>query len=158
MKIIGINIEDLNESNILTFLEKLGKRLNHKKINANDAFHLKEKYKELIPKNLNINGDENLKLYTSEGTHISNGYDRIVIGDYGPFIEFSKEKIVRNNIKVKKGEEFRIKDPNFINEVKYIWLTAKDASDIKIYYQKRTVKYADYKEEMFYISPFEIKL
>jgi hypothetical protein len=33
---------------------------------------------------------------------------------------------------------------------------AKDQSNVKVYDQKRTVKYADYKVEFFYISPFDL--
>ena len=32
------------------------------------------------------------------------------------------------------GEEYRVKDPRYKDNVKYIWLTLKDNSNIKIYY------------------------
>ena len=35
------------------------------------------------------------------------------------------------------------------------WRT-KDQSNVKVYDQKRTVEYADYKVGLFYISPFDL--
>lgn len=40
--------------------------------------------------------------------------------------------------------------------VKYLWLTADDDSDVKIYDQKRSVEYADYKPGMLYVSVYEV--
>ena len=42
------------------------------------------------------------------------------------------------------------------NKVKYLWLTIKDNSCIKIYYQKKSVDYADYKPGMLYVSVHEV--
>ena len=35
-----------------------------------------------------LEGDETLQLYTKSGTKVATGYERIVIGDRGPYIEF----------------------------------------------------------------------
>lgn len=54
---------------------------------------------------------------------------------------------------VQIGEEYRLKkDYN----VKYNWLTINDNSNIKIYYQKRLVDYADYQINKYYVSVHEI--
>ena len=95
-------------------------------------------------------------MYTYRNTLIANGYNRIVIGDYGAFIKFDKTQIIKNNIIVKRGQEYRINDPRYSANIKYYWLTARDLSDIKIYLQKRIVDYADYLPEMFYVSPYEV--
>ena len=96
-----------------------------------------------IPSFLNVSGST-ATLYTLNGTQICNGYDRIVIGDYGAFIEFSQEHIASKFV-IKKGQEYRVNDKKYKNNVKYIWLTINDKSDIKIYFQKKKVSYADYK-------------
>ena len=36
-----------------------------------------------------------------------------------------------------KGQEYRYRGPNFVNSVKYFWYTAKDSSDVKIYFQQK---------------------
>ena len=148
----------INIENILQFQELLATKYRYRKLNKKLSAEVRQKYLDNIPKVLCIEGDINFKIYTLSNTLISNGYNRIVIGDYGAFVEFDKSQIIRENIKIKSGQEYRINDPKYSENVKYIWLTAKDDSDIKIYYQKRTVTYADYKEEMFYVSPYEIKI
>lgn len=115
-------------------------------------------YIKHLPKWLSQSGNPSLKLYTLSGTLISNGFTRVVVGDYGAYVEISKEQIVRNVLCCEKGQEYRFRDPNFKDSVKYYWYTAKDGSGVKIYYQQKQVKYADYKEGYFYISPYEISL
>ena len=136
----------------------LATRYKYRKLNKKLSAEVRQKYLDNIPLELNIEGDINFKIYTLSNTLISNGYNRIVIGDYGAFIEFNKSQIIRENIKIKEGQEYRINDPKYSDNVKYYWLTAKDNSNIKIYYQKKTVTYADYKAEVFYVSPYEIKI
>lgn len=87
---------------------------------------------------------------------VCNGYERIVVGDYGAFIEFNPKQVSQSMFKIQEGQEYRINDPKYSNNVKYEWLTTNDRSKIKIYKQKKTVSYADYRIGMFYISPHEV--
>lgn len=119
---------------------------------------LSEKYRnffcENIPEFLSISGATK-PLYTLKGTQICNGYDRIVVGDYGAFIEFSEYQISSSFV-IQKGQEYRVNDEKYKKNVKYIWLTIDDGSNIKIYFQKRKVTYADYKPKKYYVSVHEI--
>lgn len=112
-------------------------------------------YESHIPEWLNLNGDS-VELKTSSGTVICNGYNRIVIGDYGAFIEFTKEQAIRENLRIAPGQEYRVNDPKYKDSVAYVWHTARDDSQIKIYRQKKTVDYADYKIGMCYVSVVEV--
>ncbi len=116
---------------------------------------VRQKYLDALPVWCKIEGDV-IPCYTLKGMKIATGYNRIVIGDYGAFIEFTPEQICKESLCVKPGQEFRINDPQFADRVKYHWLTAKDRSDIKVYFQQKTVTYADYLPGMYYISPYEI--
>lgn len=119
---------------------------------------LSEKYRnffrENIPSFLNESGSVN-SLYTLNGAEICSGYDRIVVGDYGAFIEFSQEHITSEFV-IQKGQEYRVYDEKYKNNVKYIWLTINDKSNIKIYFQRRKVSYADYKPNKYYVSVHEV--
>lgn len=117
--------------------------------------HYQNVYKSAIPTWLKIDG-ENTSLYSPQGIMICRKYERIVIGDYGAFIEISPENIALDNISVKKGQEYRITDANFSKKVKYQWYTVKGDDSVKIYFQLKPVTYADYKVGMYYISPYEI--
>lgn len=113
-------------------------------------------FKENIPAFLSIDKSVT-ELVTPCGTPICNGYDRIVIGDYGAFIEFSEDAIASEFI-IQPGQEYRVNDDKYKNNVKYIWLTVKDQSGIKIYKQRRGVKYADYKLNRYYVSVHEVAI
>ena len=76
-------------------------------------------------------------------------------GDYGAFIEFDEEQANLDEYIIAPGQEYRVNNPRYSKNVKYIWMTIPDGSNIKIYKQKKKVAYADYKSGMFYISPHE---
>lgn len=98
---------------------------------------------------LPLAGDDTTEFYTLAGTHIATGYRRVVVGDYGAYIEFTPAQIRHHTIKLKfPGEPSR--------PVKYIWHQAKDVAQTKVYEQRATVVYADYKPGLYYISPLEL--
>lgn len=120
---------------------------------------LSKKYREYFKNNIPscLLGSTDKELQTSKGTTVSNGFVRIVVGDYGAFIEFNKEQANAKAYVVAPGQEYRINNPRYSN-VKYHWYTIDDGSNVKIYYQKRKVSYADYKPGMYYVSVHEVIL
>ena len=52
-------------------------------------------------------------------------------------------------------EKYRLEHP-WKDKVFYVEWRTKDESNVKVYDQKRTVEYADYKVGLFYISPFDL--
>ena len=104
---------------------------------------------EIIKKN-------KIPIVSRDGTMIAYKYNRIVIGHYGAFIEIDDSDVYPDNVKCKKGQEYRIKDRKYRDKVKFHWYTAKDNSDVKLYWQTREVAYADYRPDMWYVSPFEV--
>lgn len=107
-----------------------------------EAIH--EYYRSTLPElNLECN------LVNAANTLISTGYERIVIGDYGAYIEFSSDQAALENFSQKwPGEPKR--------SVKYIWLETKDNLKTKIYLQRARVSYADYKPGFYYVAPGDI--
>lgn len=96
----------------------------------------------------------NKPIYSPNGTLIATGFDRIVVGDYGPYIEFTKEQANEKEFVIATGQEYRL-TPRYHNTIKYEWYSTKH-QDCKLYWQLRKVVYADYKPERYYISPFEV--
>lgn len=86
------------------------------------------------------------------GIHLDPG----ISGDYGAFVGFSRAQANARHLKIKEGQSYRIEDPRYAEHVKYLWLTADDNSDVKVYDQKRLVEYADYKPGMLYVSVYEV--
>lgn len=142
---------------MLDFQQKLASEYGYKPIEPNLFFgDVRQRYLEALPGWCSLSGDPQAALLTMAGTALCIGYTRVVIGDYGAFIEISPAQICKDALCCKPGQEFRYEDPRFAKNVKYVWLTAKDLSDCKIYYQKKTVSYADYVPGMYYISPYEV--
>lgn len=108
---------------------------------------------ENIPDWLSVAGSTT-PLFTKNGTKICDGYDRIVIGDYGAFVEFCSEPIETKFV-IRPGQEYRVDDRKYSKNVKYIWLTIDDSSGIKIYKQRKRVTYADYLPKRYYVSVHE---
>lgn len=140
--------------NTLKIESKLADKYWYRPLPKDLSIKYRNLFRKNIPNFLDINGCED-KLYTLKGTLICNGYKRIVIGDYGAFIEFDKNQANYSHFKEQIGQEYR--NEQKYNNVKYIWMTIYDESNIKIYYQRRTVKYADYLKGMFYVSVHEVK-
>jgi hypothetical protein len=109
-------------------------------------------------------GDNTTYFYTKNGTLFAVGYIRIVYGDHGPYVEFNVINI-RSELRRKSYKPF---DPASF----YDWLVPVNDSSLKVYDQKRDVRYlknppeggfkgnreegyADYKVGMFYVNPYE---
>lgn len=117
----------------------------------------KQYYTERISPLLNVNGSTE-PLYDSSGKLICNGYDRVVIGDYGPYIEFSEGSANASKFIIKEGQEWRLNLKRYPH-VKYTWYTLRGSkSDVKIYHQLNTVKYADYIPGKYYVSTEQVFL
>lgn len=107
-----------------------------------------KKYNELL--NIPIEGAK-IPLFTNYPNTIATAYRRVVIGQRGPYIEFSKNDIFEKQLYIPKSQLYRLSDP----KVYYIEFRTID-KDIKVYYQMRNVAYADYLINHFYISPKDL--
>ncbi len=96
-------------------------------------------------------GDDEIIFYTHSGFEVAKWYERVVIGDRGPYIEFCGEMLSRD-IYVPADQEWRLRSESCY----YIEWRTRDESRVKIYNQVRPVSYADYKVGMWYISPFDL--
>ena len=140
---------------MLQVQDELAEKYKYKALPPLFSMMQREEYETYMPDIFrNYNGEP---VYTLKGICICKKLtNRIyVCGDYGIFLEADKEDMLLNNLQIKKGQEYRIYDPQFIPHVKYHWMTTKDNSDIKIYYQQKTVDYADYLIGKYYFSPYE---
>ena len=140
--------------NTLKIEEALAKKYRYKKLPEDLSGKYRDFFTENIPNFLFTSGSKDT-LYTLSGSPICSGYDRIVIGDYGAFIEFS-QSVFSDSFIIKPGQEYRVNDERYSKNVKYIWMTIDDGSQIKIYFQKRKVTYADYRPGKYYVSVHEV--
>ena len=60
----------------------------------------RQEYLDALPQEFDVNGNKDCNIYSKSGTLLAIGYNRVVIGDYGAFVEFDKTQVVKQNIKV----------------------------------------------------------
>lgn len=99
------------------------------------------------------NGNK-ISLFTATKTKVCNSYSRVVYGSRGPYVEFDRDCIIHENLFIPKKQLYRLMDLR----VYYVEFRTNDLSDVKVYYQLKTVSYADYKIGYFYISPLDLYL
>lgn len=142
---------------MLSFQEKLAEEYKYQPIQYNLLLgDVRQKYIDNLPWWCLLKGSTECKLYTHSGTQIATGYDRIVVGDYGAFIEIRPERMLLGNVMIQPGQEYRVLDEQYSRRCKYHWYTARDHSGVKLYYQQRPVSYADYLPGMWYVSVYEV--
>jgi hypothetical protein len=88
-------------------------------------------------------------LYFLDGVLFATSYERVVVGARGAYVECTKDQI-----KVKLISKYNQELPdNVSNEPFYYYWLFPEGRDEKVYWQVRTVNYADYKIGYYYISP-----
>lgn len=141
--------------NTLKIEKKLADKYGYKKLPDDLSEKYRKFFLENVPAGLHVKGGG--PLMTTQGSIICNEYKRIVIGDYGAFVEFERVPDGTRFI-IAPGQEYRVYDERYSKNVKYVWLTIPDDSNIKIYHQKKKVSYADYVPDMYYVSVHEVVL
>lgn len=102
------------------------------------------------------------------------GYVRIVYGDHGPYVEFTRDQI-QCSLKPKYGSYIPKLPDEKTSKYFYLWLHPVFDINVKVYWQIKPVTYlknaperedgkpskfnrvegyADYKRGMYYVSPF----
>ena len=101
---------------------------------------------------ISLEGSE-ISLFTKYPSYsaIAEQYQRVVIGQRGPYVEFTKNQIFDTSLYIPKNQLYRLSDP----KVYYIEFRTVE-NDVKVYYQMRSVAYADYLINHFYISPLDL--
>ncbi len=97
----------------------------------------------------------NRNLILLDGRILTCGYERIVHGGRGDYVEFTKKQLV-----LPLKSKFNQRLPEIILGTEYYyyyWLISKEGFEYKIYWQIKTVKYADYKIGFYYIDPKNIR-
>lgn len=127
---------------------------------------------------LSEQGNQNVCFYSSNGVLLFCGYERIVYGDHGPYIEFSLQNF-RCKVQSKFGNYIDYHNLPINSKYYYYWLYPICDPSIKIYLQIKPVSdkpnaprrednkpscfnrsegYADYKRGFFYINPYSLTI
>lgn len=89
------------------------------------------------------------KNFYSDGKLIATKYTRLVNGGRGSYIEFSEDCFEKDVFELQPGQEYRTTS-KWMNIVFYLWYRLRN-SHKKVYFQLKTVDYADYTPGFYYI-------
>jgi hypothetical protein len=105
-----------------------------------------------------INGgpDDRTRFYSKSGIWVASGYNRVVVGGRGPYIEFERKNFSGEAKLIIPDSEIWRYNSNYVYYVE--WRACPMTDNIKVYYQKKEVSYAGYKIGKFYISPFDLNI
>lgn len=93
--------------------------------------------------NISLDGNDETEFVCKDcGLIVSRGYCRVVIGDRGPYIEFDPQNILMSNIEYQ--DVFHVYFHEYLS---------KCSHKVFVYFQRKTVSYADYVVGKFYIGP-----
>jgi len=144
-----LNFNRMSTEAIITLLGSEEKKGRYRVLGSKDARkRTRDYYRNLLT--LPVKPTEETALYIA-GELLATTYTRIVIGDHGAYVEISPEAIRMDALRLKLGQECRVQNPL----CKYVWYESKEGD--KVYYQKGTVKYADYKIGQYYVDPTLVK-
>lgn len=104
---------------MLKYQEQLARDYGYKPIPCTFFCDVRAEFQKALPKWCNVSGDT-ISLETADGTVITNGYNRIVIGDYGAFVEFSRVQACMRRLEIKEGQVYRVENPRYGNTAKGI--------------------------------------
>lgn len=91
-----------------------------------------------------VTGSSEQGFYTKSGVRLAAGYDRIVIGDRGPYVEFDLSHLIQDVL-------------TETDDRHHYYVELRTIPDrVKVYVQLRGVDYADYVPGKCYVSPFEL--
>jgi len=96
-------------------------------------------------------------IYLKDGVLLSNGFMRIVHGDRGDYVEIHSDQICLDILLIPDDQKWRINS----STAYYLEYRTKSpmgvmipqGGNVKVYFQKREVDYANYKIGMYYVSP-----
>lgn len=126
---------------------------------------------------LSEEGNNDYNLLLPNKSIFATGYTRIVYGDHGPYIEFTRKQII-SKLYSKFGNVINYNQlPDESYKYYYFWLYPEGFEHIKVYLQIKPVThlpnapkradgkpscfnrkegYADYKRGFFYVDPYEL--
>lgn len=102
---------------------------------------------------------KNQPLFTKCNLKISSQFNRIEKGGRGSYYEIHRDHILKENLYIPKEKEWKLNNQDKIDYIEY---RTDDKCNVKIYYQIRTVDYANYIPKYYYVSvkevnPFKLK-
>jgi hypothetical protein len=110
-------------------------------------------------------GSSGFAFKTKPGSLIAQGYLRIVYGDHGPYIEFSKDHIAWDNLECERDNVgyynkwySRIGRVLVYEQLRSVRLLSNPPAGKYSFKGNRKEGYADYRVGRYYVSPYDVMI
>lgn len=90
---------------------------------------------------------------TKVGLAIARGFERIVHGGRGAYVEIHNDDILLQNIQIPDDQLWRVGN----DMAYYVESRSLCSNRVKFYFQQKLVDYADYKIGFWYVSPIDLQ-
>ncbi len=152
----------------LALMERCKTVFKYQRLPDGQSEYARRIYREEIPPFLSefVDTGSDMELCAVNGQLIARGFNRIVVGDYGAFVEFNNLQANITHFITMPGQEYR--SAKAYSSVKFLALTLDSFKNEKsrdiynehsllIYKQLKTVPYADYQPGKYYVSVYQVK-
>ena len=140
------------------FVSQLMLSYRNQVIPNNISEELKETHKKYLPTWISdsmIESGKSAPLFDVNGTKVCDKYSRVVISDFGAFIEFSYDDICEKNIMIMPGEEYRVAPENQDKVSSYLLTTNSDAK-CQIGLRVKDGTGSGFRQGFCYVSVYEV--
>lgn len=119
------------------------------------AGNVKTYYRDKLPAWAKKKISRKYPLYTKNGEKVCERYERIVIGDYGAYVEISASHLSDNHF-IYIDQNDPIDETISSRHSSHMTLALNDESSYTIYFQVKPVPYGSFIPGRFYIDPYDV--
>lgn len=119
------------------------------------AGNVKTYYRDKLPAWAKKKISRKYPLYTKNGEKVCERYERIVIGDYGAYVEISASHLSDNHF-IYIDQNDPIDETISSRHSSHMTLALNDESSYTIYFQVKPVPYGNFIPGRFYIDPYDV--
>lgn len=150
----GVVIIFTTQNTFVDLINDFNERYHGRALPQDESLYLRELvYPKAVPSWLQYEGDESQPLFTKVGTPFCSGYSRVIISDYGPYIEIPQSLIDKSIVKRDLATETNI---DMGTSSTRVWFYASDNSRMPLFMQAKTTNLGDFIPEYFYVVPSDV--
>ena len=148
--------EEKAAAEVHSYIKDMVAKYHHRPIPTTPATgNVKTYYRDKLPAWAKKKISRKYPLYTKNGEKVCERYERIVIGDYGAYVEISASHLSDNHF-IYIDQNNPIDETISSRHSSHMTLALNDESSYTIYFQVKPVPYGNFIPGRFYIDPYDV--
>lgn len=155
MKEITAKNESCISEEVNTFIQDMIKKYHYRPIPATvQTGSVKSYYRDRLPAWAKIKISRKYPLKTKQGDKLCEAYEKIVVGDYGAYVEISASHLLIDQFIY--IDEQDISENIDTRQKSYMTFVLNTDPDFKILFQVKSVAYGNFIPGRFYVNPYTV--